>query len=587
MGKAVRAIDPNTGEAVIGWRDDDGRVRQVWPDPGALKAEDLAFQWRMGSFGDTIAGQFDDPEEARARAAEWAQNQPYRNAVRDEYPIATGIGEFVAEAPSLALPGGPANAPIRQMLYNVGTALGLEGLRYDPLKDAEDYGETAVNALTGDLAFRGGARILMGGKRMFDSFAARLGGRGTGQAGEQLTARGYRISRPSQMVDRDHPLRPTLERMEMASESSALPSSIMQENADFNKARLNNQVAKALGLEGNYNYFDESVLLDAKINLDRTYNDLASRLPEDIRIPNDVARTLRGTGELADLQRLNLEGFDDVRRWLKEMDGWDGMGEPPELPTVKASELFDLRSALTQEAAESGATVSKGIAQRIDQLDRVVAAQADEGWLEEFAKAREQWETLFSVQRPGVVGKEGSINPLALARSMASESNFGRQALWGAEDQFTNQATADLAGDVAALVKPEVYANSRTTDRVSLLNFVSSIADDPLYALATVGNTAAVNALLNNAQSGNMIGRAVTEAAAGTQAPLPQIFRNPRTGVNMAAQVGSRAATAPEGADPTSGVFDFAQDLLLPTEEVRDAALGPFKGTDDANSDRD
>jgi hypothetical protein len=600
-----REIDPVTGENVIVKYGPDGEPQAWYPDPGWLGAENELAGRKLAGYGGTMASVFTGEERDLERSAHWARKEPYFEALRQAYPNAAAVGEIVPSvALSIANPVKGGASLTGQVTANVGEALVEQWLTYDPLKEMGDYLDAGVNAGVGDLMFRGLGRILWGAEQLASSVASRgiidTFRTQMPETAATLTRRGYKLTNPASMLERDDPMRPMLEQAFKSNQSSARPSSTSREAVEFNARKLNNKVRAALGLDEADYGFTTADLHQAQQRLDGVYEELAQELPERVDLPHAVALSLTDTPGYRKAASTNLNAYRDVRRYFNEYQRWQQKGAPaggaPRPPTVGRDELFSLRSTLTKEAAETqDANVVRAVGERIDMLDQVVAAQAPgDDFLQRYARAREQWETLFAVQRPGVVGKEGSINTLALARSMASESNFGRTALYGDAGQFTNPETAELAGDVAALVQPETYANSQTTDRETFIKFATSAVQEPWYAAATLLNEQLVDRTLKAAERGMSFGGAPL-ATFGNQIPpageqvVPTMLYSPRGGRrNQGALLGSQIMSRPEDAGNvwTDSILPYLEGGLLPNEAVRDQALGPFTGTEDRSGDR-
>ena len=589
-------------------RYDNGQAVEWYPDPGWYGAQAETTMRRVGNYKRSIHGLFSGAEGDAEIAQDWARLEPYYDAVRAIYPNASGAGETIGSFANPVNWAGGGAKWYGQMLMNTASALTDEALNYDPFKTAEDYVATTVNALLGDTLGRGLNRVMFGA----ENFLQRASARGFRTAMRQsvpegvqrLFDRGYKLTDPSKYFDEGDPLKPIVEQAFKSNQSSGLPSNVARENAEFNQSKLRGRVRAALGLEPKEGVFNENDMLQAEKLLQAKYEQLAKELPDGIEIPDAFARQLADTDGYQASARTGGQTYSDVRRYLGELEAYQQQmaryqADPsaprpvaPEPPKLKRGEFFSARSDVTRSAknTESQAYLTE-IGNSLDALDRYVAAQVpdNDNWLSNYNTAREQWQVYFLMQNKGNLGKEGTISIPRLAASMAREGSFGPRAMYDDAGQFTNAATYDLAQDLVALNDPAVFGNSQTTDRASMINFISSALSDRSYAGGTLANAALVNRAfasgggrmgVNDFLTGMMGDFSMSPNTAGAAAGAAQGPVGPLKG-NIMARTGSMLASRPENAPNilTDTLIPFLAPGLMPTAEVRDQALGPFIGS--------
>lgn len=585
-----KKVNPETGEVVIVERDEQGRVVDMRPDPGFWGAQNAAFMDRVARIaeGHGLKGE-DDLDRARL----WAQRRQYMDDYEAAYPLGTMMGDAIgtlANVPATVASMYPQTRA-GQFLAGIGASIYDEATTNNPLREAGDYLDAATNAALFDTGAAYLGRAVHGLERLGGVVKKRgwqaLFRNTLSEAGQDLNARGYHITNVADLVPEDDPLRGPLEQMAKGNQSSALPSAEVKRRTQANELKLANRLREAMGLPTSNNSIRQADLWDAELRLNKEYERLKAELPENVELSHTMAELMRSGDGYRLAEKAGLLSYKDVRRYFAELDEFQrtGAGAMPDPPTITRDEFFNVRSNMTKLADDvQDVNVTRDIFNHIDEMDRSVSAQmgGNDQWLDDYARAREQWEVFFTASRPGVI-QDDRVSPLRLARAMTSESNFGRRALYGDAEEFTNAETGELAADVAALARSE-FGNSQTTDRASWLKFLGAVADDPLYALNTLGTRFAVDEALKQQDAGRNIPSMLNTVLRGPGTVnyddgtlVGQMMRagiGPgRAGTgNVVPGMANAAARSTEG-----GVFD----LFLPDAGVRDMALGVFEGRED------
>jgi hypothetical protein len=541
-------------------------------------------------------------DNEQALRESYFQNVGLEDFYKTYNPNQQFFGELAQSAPGAFLGG---HTKLGQYLAGMVAGSGEGVLDYDP--DSAPLARGLQGAAVGAVAEAGGGFVdrVLGG---VSSLVKGMRGRGARQVGDvaginpnalRVQERGYRVERPSDLSMPDDPMRDTVENLELSALSSGAVPSFFKQNATHNQRTLMQRLADTFETPGTYTELTDDFLISTR-NALRLKQRGINRNLDDVAVPESVLDVVNRSDFTKEGRKLGTANpWSKVDDYYKQLDDWDGLGTGPTLPTFSGEELVDLRSSLTEEAAEAGSSVNRRqYGQIIDELDDSIASQIkDPQVLGEYAKLREQWRLYQGLKSPGVMGEEGAVNLKTLRNRLRSDANFGEDAMvseqladYSDEElallaerfgvpvqqlvdvpdrEFADQNVRDVIGDVNALAGLRRLSNTSNTQRSAALY---RAVTEPAALVADIGNNRLLNYLNRTGANPGGLGHTFARGySRGLQQGVP--LRSAGNAVEPGSLPTAVLPGVPE-AVRTMGIGIGAQPML-------DAALYPFVGSED------
>jgi len=415
------------------------------PDPiaAALVSAGSTFNKAGYAMGDML-GLIDDQDKAQLN-----QEQSLLAGLERDYPISTTVGGALPFLPTAVFGGLPAAAAIG----------GAEGfLDYSP--DSSALWRTAKGAgfgLAGD--FVGGlATRMINGVRL----AASRTDAPISEAAQYMKGRGVDTT-PGQKYDSDQ-----LKQFEAGASKNMLMGNYFSKTGAAQRELAAGDMVEAIGL-------DKSIL-------DMTGGKITPEIIDkaEARLDDYFSNFTKGIGRL-DLNPglVDVIKQDPQFKKAQRLGFFSTIGD--DAPYIVGNEYQQLRQILAQSAAKEANNGQGQIAElmynKIEQLDNSIARFVPDEFLDDYARAREQYRVLQILQTGGKLNADGDLS----IRSMNTAINreFGKKASRGQTNKMQPE-TAQLFDMLRNLNSGDILpiaGDSGTTGGLMADNLISDIGD--------------------------------------------------------------------------------------------------------------
>jgi hypothetical protein len=451
---------------------DDGRIVPA-PETGLL---DQA--WRqvqdLGDAAQYYAGGALGNEDWRRQGMESTRARQEQFAGTDALdPWTSGLGQ--------AIPGALATArmgPLGAIAFG-----GLEGGA-----DIGAGGSFAGRALAGgaaaglgELGGRMAGRVFntaMGLARDLKVAATGLRGKAANPAATAYEALGGTTLAHQRMAPGSRPQR-AAERAYRYLEASPNPPAVMQQAMDANNTLHRNTVLDAIGLPRQFETLGTDFYKAAEDKFSTDFGDLAAQAGRGgtITLSPTVGKKIASLSEIREL--IGLDEFPGLVRPADAADDW--------APTLTGDEYMTARRAVAEAAAKRMADGKGTVGERlwgvVDELDSEIESSLPAGFLDQFARTREQYRVYKQIRKPNVIAANGQVNTGTLRRALESEATgFGMTAKAG--KSTVNPESTALIDLIQAADNPEFKAPSSSGTAENLQGmFLAQDAGDAVAGL--------------------------------------------------------------------------------------------------------
>jgi len=416
-------------ESGRGWRWLDDQ--QTWMPVEETNAAEAAWLG-LGAFADQagtaikqMAG-VDAPGEYQQMVEDRARFE--RDVGADQY-WATAAGSHAPAAVVGAMTGGMA-APV------------IAGAAEGALMPAQDWGERVINmgvntAMTGVGMGVGkmAGRVMSAIDQTAGGYGARMMGRGAGVADDVVGELQGIVKQGEDMgfkyLPGDRLQDAAVKAMDLGAMKKPLLKPYINEIVDTNNKVVSRAVGDALGVNPRLlDFADGRVtgegLAEVRGELGGYFQRLGKIVPE-IDIGKDFAKTIENVESFKKLKNLEPQLFQKMDQGI-----------------ISGEEYQLVRAALGDFAKKEGGTIANSTGVKIDQLDDLVKGYLPKDELVRFARARERYGLLETIETGKALKSDGTFNTDTLANRIKSQIGQGN---WH-ENNFTR-----IQPETAQLVK--------------------------------------------------------------------------------------------------------------------------------------
>lgn len=396
-------------------------------------------------------------------------------------PLAVGVGEML---PSLA------TMPIG----GVGAQLAIGGIE-GALSPAESWGERAINAGVGVGMTGAGMGIgRMAGKvsnaisKMAPDAvgaAARAGAAADDVATPAIVSRaealGFKL-RPGDRIDDE-----IVKRMDIGAARSPFTAPYFQKIEAQNRGVVANAVGEALGVNPQRLALDEGKITSEALAEVRGelggYFERLDRLVPEVSIGPKMAERIKAV---------------DTFKKLRGVSGGDVFAKLDE-GKITGPEYKTIRSTLTEFAGKEGGQVAYETGRLIDELDTAVGELLPAEELERFARQRQRWQLLETVEGGKTLRPDGTFNLDTLTNRV--KSAVGSRAFMERDYSNLRPETANLVEVLRTATDPRIRPSVGTSGTAEGL-LGAELAD--LTGEALQGNIGAMATIARKAGSAKL-----------------------------------------------------------------------------------